>query len=141
MAWEAKHEEYVEVPENEFIRAELMELETKTINYTDKKTGKPDSFDKLMWKFEFLDPPYAGLPVRGETRAELSDHPNNQFRQWAEALIGREITPGMVLSESDLIGLRALVMIRYEDDYKDPEKKWRRVADVLPIEGGDGPPF
>lgn len=140
MAWENKHVDYVEIPLGSLLKATLVEIETNSVPYTDKKTGEHKSFDKLNWKFTLDEPQYNGAVVRGETSAEMSDHPNNTFRMWVEGLLGRDIPVGAVVSEADLIGLSALITIKEVADRRDASKKWRRVDDVIPLDNGD-PPF
>lgn len=144
MAFEVQHQ--VELPTNTFLRAKLKELESKTVPYTDKKTGEQKEFTKLNWIFEITqDGEYFGKTVRAETSAYLSDSPYNTFRLWAEALLQRPLDLGQVLNETDLIGLSALITIRFEEDRRDSTKKYPRVEDVIPLDPAsaayDEPPF
>jgi hypothetical protein len=144
MAFEVQHQ--VEIPTNTLLRAKLNELEVKTVPYTDKKTGESKEFTKLNWVFEITQSgDFFGSKVRAETSAYLSDHPDNLFRNWAEALLRRPLDLGQVLNESDLIGLSALITVKYEEDRRDSSKKWRRVEDVIALDGPaaamDEPPF
>lgn len=137
-------EHTVEIPENTLLRSKLLSLDAVTIPYNDKKTGEAKEFTKLNWVFEVTqDGEYLSKEVRAETSAFLSDHPENKFRLWAEALMQRPLDLGNVLNESDLVGLSALITVKYEADRKDPEKKWRRVEDVIALDGPsyDEPPF
>lgn len=142
MPFEVQHS--VEIPENTLLRAKLKTLEVANIPYKDKKTGEPKTFQKLNWTFEITqDGDYFGKDVKGETSAFLSDHPENKFRNWAEALLQRKLDLGQILNEQDLEGLSALITVGYQADRSDPEKKYRRVEDVIPIAGGgyEEPPF
>jgi hypothetical protein len=138
MAFTVEHQ--VEIPENTLLRATLKDLEVRDIP---KRDG--GSFQRLKWVFEITQAgDYFGKTVTADTSAYLSDSPENQFRNWAEALLGRPLDLGTVLNESDLIGLPALITIGKEQDRKDPNKTWRRVQDVLSV-GDNGfsqnPPF
>lgn len=134
----------VEIPENTLLRARLKSLEVVTVPYVDKKTNEAKEFTKLNWVFEITqDGEYLGKDVRAETSAFLSDHPENKFRLWSEALLQRPLDLGQVLNEQDLVGLSALITVHYQPDRKDPEKKWRRVEDVISLGGSayEEPPF
>lgn len=151
MPFQVEHQ--VEIPTNTLLRASLKDLEVKEIPFTDRKTGEQKSFTKLNWIFEITQQgEFQGKTVRAETSAFLSDHPENKFRSWAEALLNRPIGLGDVLNEQDLIGLPALITVGYEADRKDPSKKFRRVEDVMSLDPsggfsgpsgfqGDEPPF
>lgn len=141
-------EHSVDIPTDTLLRAKLTALDVATVPYTDKNTGEAKTFQKLNWKFEITqDGDYFGKTVNAETSAYLSDHPENQFRNWAEALLQRPLDLGNVLNESDLLGLSALITVHYVPDRKDPSKKWRRVDQVIALQpslGGGGftePPF
>lgn len=140
MAFEVQHQ--VELPTNTLLRAKLKELEVREIP---KRDGS-GTFEKLNWVFEITqDDDYFGKTVRAETSAYLSDSPYNTFRLWAEALLQRPLDLGQVLNETDLIGLPALITVRYEDDRRDSTKKWARVEDVIAVDptaaAYDEPPF
>lgn len=140
-------EHQVQVPEGTLLRAKLVELEVREIPRRDPKPGEDTHFKKLAWHFEITQQgEFMSEKVRGETSAYLSDHPDNKFRTFAEALLGRPLDLGQQLFPSDLEGLQALITVRYEPDRKDPSKKYRRVDDVIALEGGghsanDEPPF
>lgn len=142
MPYEVEHQ--IDLPVDELLRAKLQNLEPREIEYTDRKTNEKKSFTKLDWTFEVTqDGDYFGKLVKANTSAYLSDSPYNQFRSWSEALLGHELETGQVLSESDLIGLPALITVKYEDDKKDANKKWARVDEVLAVSQtyADSPPF
>lgn len=133
MPFEVQHQ--IDLPTDTLLRAQLKELEAKTIPYTDKKTGEQKDFTKLNWVFEVTEQgEYVGKQVRAETSAFLSDSPYNQFNAFAKALLQRELAPGQILSEGDLIGLSALITVKYEEDRRDSGKKWPRVADVYELD-------
>lgn len=132
MPFEVQHQ--VDIPAGKLLRAQLDDLEVKTIPFADKKTGEQKEFQKLKWVFRITeDNEFKDKIVTAETSAFLSDSPDNQFRNWAIALLQRDINQGDVLNEQDLIGLSALITVKLEADYKDPQKKWRRVDDVLSL--------
>ncbi len=128
------------LPAGELLKARLEKFDVQEIEYTDRKTNEKKSFKKIEWIFKIVDGEYQGKEVRGETSAYLTDHPDNKFRNWSEALLGRSLDLGDVLDESDLEGGSVLITVKYVTDRKDEEKKWPRVDDVIPL-GDDEPPF
>lgn len=138
MAFTVEHQ--VVLPENTILRATLTQLEVRDIPKRDGGT-----FQRLNWHFEITQAgDFAGMKVRGETSAYLSDDPDNVFRMWAESLLGRPLDLGTTLYPQDLEGLPALITVAKEQDRKDPTKFWRRVETVMAT-GDSGqsaePPF
>ena len=141
--FEVQHQ--VTLPTGTFLLAQLKELEVRNIPYNDKKTGERKSFDKLNWVFEIKEQgEFNGKEVRAETSAFLSDDPYNQFRNYAEALLQRPLDLGQVLHEGDLVGLSALITVKFEEDRRDSSKVWPRVDAVIPLDpatASSQPPF
>lgn len=138
MPFEVQHQ--VDLPTDTLLKAKLQDLQVREIA---KRDGS-GTFEKLNWIFEVTqDGEYFGKTVRAETSAFLSDSPYNVFKNWAEALLQRPLDLGQVLAESDLIGLPALITVKYEQDRKDSSKKWPRVDEVISVGEGFGsePPF
>ena len=132
------------IPEDTIVAARVNEVKLEHVTFT--KDGKEDSFDKLIWWFEILDDgpngTWKGRKIRGQTTANLTNHPNNRFRAWAEALLNRDIGVGFVLDSDDLVGTNCKITVRHEPDRRDPKTKWERVDEVLPGGGfDDNPPF
>jgi hypothetical protein len=142
MPYEVQHQ--AKIPEGTLLKATLVGLESK--HFPARNPGE-EGFTKLNWEWEITEEgDYKGMKVKGECSAFLSDHPENRFRNWAEALLQRPLDLGQVLDESDLVGLPALITVWYQPDRKDPSKTWRRVQDVLSLDAGgfnssDAPPF
>lgn len=138
MSFTVEHQ--VEIPTDTILRARLTELEVREIP---KREG--GTFQRLKWHFEITQQgDFFGKKISGETSAFLSDSPENVFRTWAEALLGRPLDLGASLFPSDLEGLQALITVRKEPDRKDSSKFWRRVDTVMALDGGfadDQPPF
>lgn len=129
-----------QLPAGVLLKARLDSLDVRDIPFTDKKTGEAKSFQKIEWIFKVIDGEFQGKEVRGETSAYLTDHPENKFRNWSEALLNRSLDLGFVLDESDLVGATSLITVKYVADRKDEEKKWPRIDDVIPL-AEDEPPF
>lgn len=136
MAFQVRHE--ADFPANTLLRAKLKDLTVREIPRRDGGT-----FERLNWVFEITaQGDFFGKTVRADTSADFSDSQYNQPRAWSEALLQRQLAPGQMLSESDLIGLPADITVRYEDDRKDPSKKWARVDDVYTAsDDSELPPF
>jgi predicted RNA-binding protein (virulence factor B family) len=104
------------------------------------KTGR-----KLKWLFKITEGEFEGRWVRGETRANLSTRSDNDYRNWAETALNRELTPSEKLDTDDLIGLRVKVHTIHTVDKNDAKKIYVKVDELLPVSGGfsfdDEPPF
>lgn len=133
-------EKSTQLPAGVLLKARLDTFDVKEIPFTDKKTGEQKSFNKIEWIFKIIDGEFSGKEVRGETGAYLTDHPENKFRNWSEALLNRSLDLGFVLDETDLLGGTALITVKYVEDRKDSDKKWPRVDDVIAL-AEDEPPF
>jgi hypothetical protein len=73
-----------------------------------------------------LDTDYIGRRVKGECRPKLTNRPGNRFREWSEALLGRDIPIGMVIDTDDLLGLEAEIVIGHRQDKKDPTRSGKK---------------
>lgn len=141
------------LPEETIFRATLQELKEHTFEWTDQKVNPPvkKTSTTLQWWFEVHDPEqYRGRKVKGECRPDFGNSKSTgaptRFKQWAEALLDREIPTGMVIDVDDLVGLSADITVRHEPDRKDPAKKWERVDEVITATGASSafdstPPF
>lgn len=151
MGYQATTEEYVAepvdlIPANTIHSAQLKDVTVQPISWTDKASGEARSADLLKWKWEITDGEYVGKWVWGSCDARLSTHPKNQFRNWSETLLGREIPPGLVIDTDDLLGLPAQISIKHRPDKKDPAKVYVEVDEVMPAGDtgwsfDDNPPF
>lgn len=142
MAFEIQ--QHVDIPTGLPLQAVLKTLEHKEIPYVDKKTGEQKTFGKLNWIFEITEQgDFTGKTVRAETGDKFETSEYNVPFQYAKALLGRDLDAGQVLSEGDLIGLPALITVKYEEDRKDSSKKWLRVDQVYPLDPAsvEQPPF
>lgn len=139
------------LPEDKIFRAQLKDMKLREFSWTDYKDkdrpGQPvqKTGSTLQWIWEVTSTDeYNGRTVRGECRPDLSSHPRNRFRPWAEALLGREIPLGMKIDSDDLVGLSADITIRHRPDKNDPAKKYEEVDEVMPVSStgfSDEPPF
>lgn len=139
------------LPEGRIFRATLTEMKLHTFSWTDYKdpdspgipVQKEGSTLQWWWEIKSSDE-FNGRKVKGECGPRLSNHPNNRFRQWAEALLHREIPAGMAIDSDDLVGLTADIAVRHRADKKDPNRKFEEVDEVLPVGSPglqDEPPF
>lgn len=131
------------IPEETFVRARLENIELREFSWNDKKTGERKEGSNLEWTFEVTaEGTYKGRKVRGRTGTEINNRDGNRFRNWAETLLGRELPVGMGIDADDLIGLSCEITVKHEPDRKNPEIKWERVDEMLPVSGyGDESPF
>jgi hypothetical protein len=134
------------LPEDSIHRARLEEIKLRTQQYVDRKTGEDKEFQSLEWWWEItstrLGPEYVGRKVKAECNPKLSNRGDNRFRNWAEAILNRQIPVGMAVDTDDLVGLEADIVIGHRRDKKDHNKVWEFVSDVAPTEGGQlEPPF
>lgn len=135
------------VPEDTLLKAELTEVKDKTIEWVDKQTKENKSAVLLEWWFKITDKNaadglYEGRRIKGETDSKITNHPNNRFRNWAEALMGRELPVGAGIdTDEDLVGLPCIISVRHRD-YVDKKTGEKRVAEeideVMPLSGGVG---
>lgn len=137
MDFVAIDEPQITIPEDAVLRVQLEELKKETVNYVDKKTGQPDSFEKLTWWYRVLGPEdYKNRKIKAECRPELSNHPANRFRVLAEALLGFSIQAGTRISTDDLVGLQCdATVLHREWTTKEGEKRIsEEVSQVFPVD-------
>lgn len=146
MQFTTEEEKDLTLPEDSIHRARLEEIKLRTYEFT--KDGETKEAQKLEWWWEItstrMGPDYIGRKVKGECHPRLTNRPDNQFRNWAEALLGRSIPVGMGLDTDDLIGLEADIAIGHRADRKNPDKKWEFVSGVITADGysqDSEPPF
>lgn len=130
------------IPEDTIVRARLEDVSEKTIEWT--KNGEKKSADILEWWFEVIDKHtqdglFEGRKVKGSCDAKLTTHPRNKFRNWAEALLGRELPTGVAVDpEADLQGLVADITVSHREYMKNGEKRIiEEIDEVIAIDGMD----
>jgi hypothetical protein len=134
-------DEFKPIPEDTIVPAKLREMTSKAFDYTDKKTGEIKVAEKVEWWFDVTGGEHEGRKIKGETWAQITNNPNNQFRTWVEALLQREITPGFTFTDDDLIGLPCCITVKHVAN-KDGSRTYENVEDVLPATSSfDEPPF
>jgi hypothetical protein len=99
-------------------------VDTVTVKDVERKDGS-GSFQKLDFKFKVDSVPSAldsefgfliGNPIWGNTGANLTSHPDNKLRQWAEALLNiGPLETGFELDTDNLEGLSARAIISSYD--------------------------
>lgn len=134
--------------EDTIIRARLDSIEYRTFDWTDRRTGEQKTGEVLEWYWEITSAShgekYVGRKLRGRCSPKSTNREGNKLREWAEALLDRQIPVGMEIDTDDLVGLEAEVVIGHETDRKDASRVWDRVVGVLPLTGGAqdvNPPF
>jgi hypothetical protein len=146
--YSVEEEKDLTLPEDSIHRARLVEIKEREFTFTDRNNGQQKTGTNLEWWFEVtvpqagLDTDYIGRRVKGECRPKITNRPGNRFREWSEALLGRDIPVGMVIDTDDLLGLEAEICIGHRQDRKDPAKVWEEVTGVIPVTGqSEKPPF
>lgn len=139
------------IPEDTLLKAELVETKDKTIEWADRATGEKKSAVLVEWWFRVTDRDvnqglYEGRRVKGETDSKITNHPNNRFRNWAEALLQRELPVGAgVDTDEDLVGLPCIISVRhrpYTHKTTGEERIAEEIDEVMPLDGmGDDVPF
>lgn len=139
------------IPEDTIVRARLEEVKEETIPFTYKrgeKKGQKGEFTKLTWWWLVTDKEageglYEGRKIKGECDAKLTNHPGNKFRNWSEAILGRELEVGQgVDPEEDLQGLVADISIKHRKYESGGEERIaEEVDEVISAGGGDDVPF
>lgn len=137
-----EEDDFKPIPEDMFVPAKLREMNNKSFDYTDKKTNEIKTAEKVEWWFEITGGEHEGRKVKGETWAQITNNPNNKFRAWVEALLGREITPGFTFTDDDLIGLPCSLTVVHVPN-KDNTRIYENVDEVVAPTGDDpwGPGF
>lgn len=147
MQFTTEDEPDLTLPEDSIHRARLMELKLRTRDWVDATSGEKKEIKSLEWWWEItstaLGPQYIGRRVKGECNPKITNRPGNRFREWAQAILNRDIPTGMVLDTDDLVGLEAEIVIGHQPNKKDPSRPWENVTDVAPVSDGFGnePPF
>jgi hypothetical protein len=135
---ENEHEEDTRFRDDQIFRARLTEIKLRTYPFTDRD-GHPAEGQSLDWWWEITGstegPAYIGRKVKGECHPKMTNREDNKFRQWAEALLNREIPVGMKLDTDDLVGLEADILIRLRQDRKERDKWWPQVDGIAPVDG------
>lgn len=133
------------IPEDVILRARLEKIDLREFEWNDKKTGERKQGSSLEWSFEITsEGEYNGRKVRGRTGTDMNNRDGNRLRSWAETLLGRELPVGVAVDADDLVGLSCDLSVRHEPDRKDPERKWERVDNIMPLSSDfalNDPPF
>lgn len=133
------------LPEDTLFQVKLREVTEKTIEYVvkkeqqnGKKPGDRDSFTKWAWKFQIVDGEFTGQNIYADTDSRITNHPENQPRQFAEVLLGRSLDVGIELDTDDLIGLTAQAEVAHETYTKNGETKTvAKLSQLYPTHGVD----
>lgn len=144
-----EEEKDLTLPADSIHRARLNEIKERSFEYNDRTTGERKTSTNLEWWWEItrpgagLDDEYIGRRVKGECKPKLTNRAGNRLREWAEAILDREIPIGMTIDTDDLVGLEAEIVIGHRTDRKDATKVWEEVIGVLPAVGDSSsePPF
>lgn len=123
-------------PEETVIQVRVKDTEVRELE------GRNGTWEKLNFEFEItkvFDPAYKhmeGLRIFGGVPFRLTDHEDNQLRQWIEALLGLDLDVGFELDTDDLQGreARAITSTYVKKGTTTPR---HQVESLLPL-GEDG---
>ncbi|MGZ4745620.1 MAG: hypothetical protein ACXVYY_00920 [Oryzihumus sp.] len=101
-----------------------------------------ETFTKLDWKFTIIEGQYEGTDIYGKTGSELSNHPDNDYRHYVEALTGQPLDVGAGVDTDDLLGLIVDIVVKEEPYTKNGvDKVAVKVGQVLAHDYDDQPGF
>lgn len=105
------------IPEDTILRAKLIEITPRTINWNDRTTGEKKTAElaEFWWEVQAsdtVDEKFVGRRVKGSTNAKAT--PQSKIVKWSEALLGRSIGVGMSFDSDDLIGLTGDIVISHK---------------------------
>lgn len=143
------------IPEDTILRAKLIDIQQRDINWKDRTTGEAKSTTLQEFWFEIeqtdtVDERFVGRRVKGSVNAKMT--PSSKGYKWIEALLGSKPGVGKKLDTDDLLGLSADVLIAHRKGNKDG-RIFEEVDQVMNPDadpwsaaggewGGDGtPPF
>lgn len=125
--------------------ATVIGVRLKEANFTDEATGQ--KVKRVEFKFMISDPDgiFDAQNIWGETPNKFNSHPDCKLRQWAEAILGRELPVGYRLDTDSLVGQDCKIGVSYReyDDKKGvadpttgelPKKGRNDVAQVFPTD-------
>jgi hypothetical protein len=124
--------EYVEtppIPEDTIFPGKIIEIKDIEREIKGEKVGKVSFKVKLSAPGTDWD----GFHYTGEVFSRLTEHPDNQFRLWVEALLGHELPAGYELDTDKLVDMPCRVAIGYRTYVKDGKDRWVNfISDILP---------
>ena len=138
------------LPAGEYFPARLDSVSEKEIEFFKKdkngnRTEEKSSFTKWVWEFKITDGDYTGMKAWGETEDRVTNREDNLVRQWAEALLGKELEIGDEFDTDAVLGLPCLLTVRHDEPRtkRDGGKFYGcPVDEVYPASGGGTePPF
>ena len=121
------------IDDDEIFPATLVEVKLVEKPFVDDKTG--EKVKKISFKFR-LDAegdPHDGDFKWGETGTRFNTHPDCRLKNWAEAILGRELVKGYQLDTDDLLDQKCRVVIGRREYDKDGQTKIHNsVKDLMP---------
>lgn len=136
-----------EQPDFDVLPAEMViKVKVDETKVTDED-GKYGPYQKLRVKFliaEVPDSNYAtliGEQIWGSIPFKLTDNPDNQLRQWCEALFGFQLSPGFELDTDELVGRSCRAIVgNYEKKSGTNTSKRHQISALLPLRAGESVP-
>ncbi len=140
----------------------LISVEEREIKFTYKadssvvkagkaRAGEQGSFKRWTWTFRFTSGEHEGDTLTADTDPGITTKSNDQARQFAETLLGRELGIAEDFDSDAIVGLPCLFTVFNQEPTQKRDGTmgyYSRVADVFPASGGtagvvdfDEPPF
>lgn len=138
--------DWVAIPDNTFLEAEVLNIKTVTKPFTDKETGEP--VQRVEWEFKVTDESseFKGRRVKGETSTNFTKHPDCRMFMWVQEILGTTDLPdNFNFNTEDVIGASCIVLVGLkEKPRKDGKGIWsdnsvkdvQRAADTPVTVGG-----
>jgi hypothetical protein len=134
-----QHVEVKEKPDpGDIVVVQLMECKPTEPIKIKRGPRAGQTFVKLDWKFRVVEGQFEDVELYGKTGAELSNHPDNDFRHYCEALLQVEsLDVGQGVDTDDLLGLLAYANVIGEPYTKNGQDRLAiKIGSLMPYDGG-----
>lgn len=119
------------IEDGEYLNARLLSVELTTKPFNDDKTGEP--VKKFTFKFRVDSAEYPDKLIWGECGTRITNHPDNKFRTWAEAILGQRIPASYRGNTDDLLDRDCRIVVGKETKERNGVEKTRNfVREVHP---------
>lgn len=120
------------IEDGEYFNARVVDVDLVTKPFIDEKTNQP--VKKFSFKFKLMtEDEHDGSFIWGETAARITNHPDNRFRMWAEAITGHRIPATYKGNTDDLMDRDCRVVVGKSVKERDGQEKIRNfVREVHP---------
>lgn len=105
------------------------------------RVGEAGSFKRWTWTFKFTSGEHEGDTITADTEPGITTRSNDQARQFAETLLGREMGIAEDFDSDAITGLPCLFTVFNQEPAQKKDGTmgfYSRVADVFPVGTGEG---